>query len=223
MKSSSRRPNSFRCVRSLRTAAQTRSAVDYTGGNGFPWFLPDGEHFLFAAGAGSGHMIIRVGSLSSTDSAAIGEADSNATYAAGRLLYLKGTSLMAQPFDLSSLRTSGEAEPIAEGVERFLDLVTVGAFTASNSGLLAYQTGPGGARKQLTWFDRTGKPIKTLGDPRAFFSIELSPDGRTLGGLGSRCARKLRPLVVRRCGRFAYSLYIRSGRRILRSLVAGRP
>jgi len=158
----------------------TKPAVDYTGGNGFPWFLPDGEHFLFAAWSGSGHVIIRVGSLSSTNSTAIGEADSNATYAAGRLLYLRGTSLMAQPFDLRSLRTSGEAEPVAEGVERFLDLVTVGAFTASNSGLLAYQTGPADPRKQLTWFDRTGKRIKTLGDARAFFSIELSPDGRTL-------------------------------------------
>jgi serine/threonine protein kinase len=159
---------------------ETKPAVDYTGGNGFPWFLPDGEHFLFAAWAGSGRVIIRVGSLSSTTSTAIGEADSNAMYAAGRLLYMRGTSLMAQPFNLSSLSMSGEAEPVAEGVERFLDLVAVGAFTASNSGLLAYQTGPADARKQLTWFDRTGKRIKTLGDPRAFFSIELSPDGRTL-------------------------------------------
>ena len=174
-------PAAFTPLRKVsQDGGKTNSAVDYTGGNGFPWFLPDGEHFLFAAWAGSGHVIIRVGSLSSTNSTAIGEADSNATYAAGRLLYMSGTSLMAQPFDLSSLRMSGEAEPVAEGVERFLDLVTVGAFTASNSGLLAYQTGPADARKQLTWFDRTGKRIKTLGDPRAFFSIELSPDGRTL-------------------------------------------
>jgi serine/threonine protein kinase len=155
-------------------------AVEYTGARGFPWFLPDGEHFLFAAWGGSGRMTIRVGSLSSTDSAAIGAADSNAIYAGGRLLYLSGTSLMAQPFDLKSLRMSGAAEPIAEGVQRFLDLVSVGAFSASTSGLLAYQTGSAGGRKQLSWFDRTGKPIKTLGDPRAFFSIELSPDGRNL-------------------------------------------
>ena len=154
-------------------------AVKYAS-NGFPWFLPDGEHFLFAAWEGSGRMTIRVGSLSSTDSAAIGEADSNAIYAGGRLLYLSGTSLMAQPFDVKSLRTSGEAEPIAEGVQRFLDLVAVGAFSASSSGLLAYQTGSAGGRKQLSWFDRTGKQIETLGDPRAFFSIELSPDGRNL-------------------------------------------
>jgi eukaryotic-like serine/threonine-protein kinase len=174
-------PAAFLPLRKVsQDGGKTESAVNYTGGSGFPWFLPDGEHFLFAAWAGSGHMIIRVGTLSSPDSAAIGEADSNATYAAGHLLFLKGTSLMAQPFDVSSLRLSGEAEPVAEGVERFLDLVTVGAFTASNSGLLSYQTGPADARRQLTWFDRTGKRIKTLGDPREFFSIELSPDGRTL-------------------------------------------
>jgi len=87
---------------------------------------------------------------------------------------------MAQPFDLNSLRSNGEAEPIADGVQRFLDLVGFGTFSASRSGLLAYQTGSAGGRKQLTWFDRTGKPIQTLGDPRAFFSIELSPDGRNL-------------------------------------------
>ncbi|MBS1804747.1 MAG: serine/threonine-protein kinase [Acidobacteria bacterium] len=174
-------PAAFTPLRKVsQEGGETKAAVDYAGGNGFPWFLPDGEHFLFAAWAGSGHVAIRVGSLSSTNSTVIAEADSNATYAAGRLLYMRGTSLMAQPFDLKSLRMSGEAEPVAEGVERFLDLVTVGAFTASNSGLLAYQTGPADARKQLTWFDRTGKRIKTLGDPRAFFSIELSPDGRTL-------------------------------------------
>ena len=154
--------------------------TDPTGGNGFPWFLPDGEHFLFAAWGGSGRMTIRAGSLNSTDSTAIGEADSNAIYAGGRLLFLSGTSLMAQPFDLNSLRLSGAAEPIADGVERFFDLVSVGVFSASSSGLLAYQTGLAAGRKQLTWFDRTGKPIRTLGDPRPFFSIELSPDGSSV-------------------------------------------
>jgi Tol biopolymer transport system component len=151
-----------------------------TDGNGFPWFLPDGEHFLFATWGGSGHMTTRVGSLSSTDSAAIGAADSNAIYTNGRLLYLRGNSLMAQPFDLKSLRRDGDAEPISEGVQRFLDLVSVGAFSASSTGLLAYQTGTAAGLKQLTWFDRAGKLIKTLGDPRAFFSIEFSPDGRNL-------------------------------------------
>ena len=151
-----------------------------TPGQGFPWFLPDGEHFLFSAWVGEGRATLRVGSLGSTASDLIGEADSNAVYSQGRLLFLRGNSLMAQPFDLKSLRTSGEAMPVAEHVQRFLALLGVGAFSASSTGLLAYQTGADAAVQQLTWFDRTGKPLGTLGEPRAFWDVEFSPDRKTL-------------------------------------------
>ena len=154
-------------------------AVDIAG-HGFPWFLPDGEHFLFASWGGAGRVSLRVASLSSIESKLVGEADSNAIYSDGRLLYLREGSLMAQPFDWKSLRVGGEAVPITEGVQRFMDLVTVGAFSASAGGLLAYQIGVSGGLRQLTWFDRQGKPVGTLGDPRAFFSIEFSPDRRKL-------------------------------------------
>jgi Tol biopolymer transport system component len=87
---------------------------------------------------------------------------------------------MAQPFDSRALRSDGEALPIAEGVQRFLDLVALGAFSASTTGLLAYQTGTGGGLYQLTWFDRAGKPTGTLGDARPFFGFSLSPDRKNL-------------------------------------------
>lgn len=61
---------------------------------------------------------------------------------------------------------------------RFLSLVGAGVFSASQTGLLAYQTGGNAAEWQLTWFDRAGRP--TLGDPRAYFDVEFSPDGRTV-------------------------------------------
>ena len=149
-------------------------------GHGFPWFLPDGEHFLFASWGGSGRVSLRAGSLGSIESKIVGEADSNAIYSDGRLLFLREGSLMAQPFDSKSLRGQGEAVPIAEGVQSFLDLVTFGAFSASAEGLLAYQTGMGVGLRQLTWFDRQGTRLTTLGDSRAFFSIEFSPDRRKL-------------------------------------------
>jgi eukaryotic-like serine/threonine-protein kinase len=163
-------------------AASPAVATDVAMGtaHGFPWFLPDGEHFLFASWGGAGHMQLRVGSLSSTASSVIGEADSNALYASGHLLYLRQNSLMKQPFDLKSLRTSGEAVPVAERVERYLNLVEVGAFSASANGLLAYHTGAEAAVRKLTWFDRQGKPSGTLGEPRAFFTIQFSPDQKTL-------------------------------------------
>ncbi len=148
--------------------------------HGFPFFLPDGEHFLFTSWGGSGRLSLRLGSLHSTASVAIGEADSNAVYSQGRLLYLSGNSLMAEPFDVKSLRRLGGALRVAEGVKRSSDLVAMGAFSASQTGLLAYQTGVHGPERKLTWFDRLGKPMGTLGQAQAFFDIEFSPDRKTL-------------------------------------------
>jgi Tol biopolymer transport system component/tRNA A-37 threonylcarbamoyl transferase component Bud32 len=156
------------------------AAETEVSGHGFPWFLPDGEHFLFGSWKGAGRMTLRVGSISSTASVVVGEADSNAICAEGRLLYLRGSSLVAQPFDTESLRTTGEAVLVAEGVQRFLNLVGTGVFSASTTGLLAYQTGAGATVGQLTWFDRAGHSVGTVGEPRAFFDIEFSPDGKTM-------------------------------------------
>ncbi|NIV49242.1 MAG: hypothetical protein GWN46_21785, partial [Gammaproteobacteria bacterium] len=40
----------------------------------------------------------------------------NAAYAAGRLLFMREDTLMAQPFDPDSLELSGEAVPLVERV-----------------------------------------------------------------------------------------------------------
>ncbi len=149
-------------------------------GHGFPWFLPDGEHFLFASWTGAGRMTIRVGSLGSAASTAVTDADSNAIYSEGHLLYLRGDSLVAQAFDLQSLRATGDTVPLTEHVGRFLSLVGAGVFSASQTGLLAYQTGGNAAEWQLTWFDRAGRPAGTVGDLRAYLDVEFSPDGRTM-------------------------------------------
>jgi hypothetical protein len=69
---------------------------------------------------------------------------------------------------------------VAEHVERYLNLVEVGAFSASSTGLLAYRAGAEAAVRQLTWFDRLGKLVGTVGEPRTFFDIQFSPDRKTL-------------------------------------------
>ena len=50
-----------------------------------------------------------------------------------------------------------------------------GAFTVSETGVLAYQTGSL-VRSQLTWFDRAGTRLATLGDPADYVDVALSPD-----------------------------------------------
>ena len=159
----------------------------------FPWFLPDGRHFLFGAGranpgpivpvstGGGDPVAIRIGSLDSLDSKVLLEADSNAIYSQGYLLFLRETTLMAQPFDAKRLALTGEAVPLAEQVQhRFTTRSSwYGLFSASETGLLAYQTGVGTGNLLLTWMDPSGKRLATAGDPTNLGRIQLSPDQKS--------------------------------------------
>ena len=57
---------------------------------------------------------------------------------------------------------------------------TVAGFSASLAGLVAYRSGGSTNRRQLTWFDRSGKAVDTLGGPdeNSLQNLNLSPDGR---------------------------------------------
>ena len=80
-----------------------------------PFFLPDGRHYLFlAVAAESG---IYVGSLDSKERKRLLAADSRPLYAApGYLLFNRGGTVFAQPFDANKLELSGEPIRVADGV-----------------------------------------------------------------------------------------------------------
>jgi serine/threonine protein kinase/Tol biopolymer transport system component len=138
-----------------------------------PSFLPDGRHYLYWVG---GKNQIRVGSLDSEESLVVVEgATSNAIYANGYLLFLRETTLLAEPFDSATRVVTGDAVPIADNIVRLAGEPR-GVFTASENGTLVYQTGGTEAVLTLAWFDRAGKRVSTiadLGDAQALF---LSPD-----------------------------------------------
>jgi serine/threonine protein kinase/Tol biopolymer transport system component len=149
----------------------------------WPWFLPDGRHFLYLAaegifgGLGAGGSI-RIGSIDAKEeSKVVVEASSNAVYAQGYLLYLRESTLMAQPFDCKRLVTSGDAVPVAEQVQHNPGIL-LGVFSVSENGLLAYQAGAEGSR--LVWFDRSGKQVSTLGDPGIINRLHLSPNRKSV-------------------------------------------
>src|SRR5215468_671170 len=148
--------------------------------NRFPWFLADGRHFLYCASfPGQTHTNIRIGSLDSADAKPLLEADSNAIYASGYVLYLHESNLMAQPFDPKRLTNTGDAVPIAEKVGRIYNLAgAFGIFSTSANGVLAYLSGASGALG-LTWLDRTGKHLGNVGDPGLLGRVRISPDGKS--------------------------------------------
>jgi Tol biopolymer transport system component len=152
-----------------------------------PYFLPDGKHFLFyALGAEPG---IYLGSLDGGEPRRVTAAESAGQYlSSGWLLWLQRNALVARRFDPSAGRLSGDPVTLAQPVAA--NTVLAGAFSASNSGLIAWRTGLG-ATRQLTWFTRSGERAGALGAPddSTLLHPELSPDGRrvavTRGAVGS--------------------------------------
>jgi Tol biopolymer transport system component len=136
----------------------------------WPSFLPDGKQFVFHEGD-----TLSLASLDSSEVRPLTKADSQAQYsAAGYLLFVRGTTLLAQPFDAARGVLSGDPRPIAEGVSRAL---TNAAFTVSPTGVLIYRSGRL-VNRQLTWFDRAGTALGSVGGVHDFNGVHLSPDER---------------------------------------------
>jgi Tol biopolymer transport system component len=53
-------------------------------------------------------------------------------------------------------------------------------FSASQNGVIAYVMGANGAALQLTWFDRSGRALGTVGPPGSLLWGTISPDGNTV-------------------------------------------
>lgn len=147
----------------------------------WPYFLPDGRHFLYLVWSGqAGARGIYVGSLDSKETKRLLDADWGVAFGTGPgqtsyLLFLRGRTLMAQPFDIKALRLSGEPFPIAEHVWYDETKPGLTSFSVSENGVMAYRSG-GIRTTQLIWFDRAGKPLGSVGQPGAYRDPCLSPD-----------------------------------------------
>ena len=115
----------------------------------------------------------------------------------GHLIFMRGATLMAQPFDPNKMTLSGEPAAIADGVDSFAARI-VGLFSVSNTGTLVYRRRHG-PRTVLTWFDQQGNPAGTLGDPGDYASPAISPDGsRVAVAMGPEANRDIWILDVAR-------------------------
>ncbi|HUK86801.1 MAG TPA: hypothetical protein VLT85_03980, partial [Terriglobales bacterium] len=149
----------------------------------WPWFLPDGKHFLYLAANHNAFQGEKTGvyfaSLDGKENKLVMHTFAEAEYAQGHLLFLRENTLLAQAFDASDGQLKGEAAPV--GVDVQFDLSTWhGVFSVSEAGLLAYQAGGSGAGSRLIWYDRSGKKLGTVGERQSYYSVALSPDGRKL-------------------------------------------
>jgi Tol biopolymer transport system component len=144
----------------------------------FPSFLSDGQHFVYFRQSTSaerqgfylGSLDVRPDQQPTTRliAATHGPARVVRSSEGGeRLLFLRERTLTAQAFDSDRLQVLGDAAPLAEGIG---SSGSFGFFSASDNDVLAYRTGPPTFTNfgQMTWLDRGGKPIGSVGEPRAF-------------------------------------------------------
>jgi len=148
-----------------------------------PHFLPDGRHFLYyVPGASSEVNGIYVASLKADaqakrvlpDSTAAQYVPSDVPGRGGYLLFVRGTTLMAQPFDADTVTLTGQMFPVAE---------RVGRFSVSQTGALAYMAGAVGrpfSRQELLWVDRTGRQLGVAAAAADYASVRLSPDEKSI-------------------------------------------
>ena len=137
----------------------------------FPQFLPDGVHFLYLARS-QGTPRVFVGSLDGRASRHVLDANARLSYADPGFLFLVGDdgALLARRFDATRLELAGETIPVARrvAISSVLD-----ASYAVGGGTLVYAEATAGA-SQLTWFDRSGRRIGTVGSTAQHMGVRLS-------------------------------------------------
>jgi serine/threonine protein kinase/Tol biopolymer transport system component len=142
-----------------------------------PAFLPDGKHFLYfrqgtaeAAGMYVGSLDVKPAEQSRERILPVALA---ARYAEGNLFFMRDNTLMVQPFNDRKLKLTGEPLPLAEGVAT---AGSIGVFSVSESGVLAYRGGQAAATRNLVWYDRQGKMASAFPEAGSYVGLALSPD-----------------------------------------------
>jgi Tol biopolymer transport system component len=154
---------------------------------GYPYFLPDGHHFLFVTydGPKETHGIY-FGSLDGGISQRLLGDESNAAYAAsgtdkGYLLFARDEELMAQLFDPEAGQLTGEPFRVAGQVGVVLG-VSVNTrrrnFSVSENGVLVFDPLPNRQRNQVIWMDRGGRKTGSLEGVDDAIMVRLSSDDK---------------------------------------------
>lgn len=146
-----------------------------------PTLLPDGRRFLFVMQAArSDRSGLYLGSVDSPAVQQLAATTSRAEYSRGFLWYARDGSLVAHAFDLSSGRLSGEPVSASDDVASRNTIIGDAVFSVAATGVVAVWSGQPFPTTELTWYDRSGRRVGTIGDPDRHFSVALAPDEQTI-------------------------------------------
>jgi serine/threonine protein kinase/Tol biopolymer transport system component len=169
-------------VRSIARESVFQPAATPSGGQRFPHFLPDGDHFIFYVAETRG---VYIGALDGRTQRRLLDADAAAVFAPpDQILFVRQGALFAQTFDLTRFELTGEPSRLVDQFMRGDDIAAAprsgaAALSASAAGQIAYRPGAQ-QRRQVIWFDRTGRELEAIGEPDTAYpmNVSLSRDGR---------------------------------------------
>ena len=147
-----------------------------------PYFLPDGEHFLYTIEAkfsGSTHGdVVMIGSINSDISDTVMQVSSNAEYANGYLFFVKQSTLMCQAFDPGNFKLSGNIYTISADIN-YLDNYVFASYSVSEAGNLIFQ---GKNKNNINIFltDDKGNKKRELFSANILNQAKFSPDGNKI-------------------------------------------
>ena len=142
----------------------------------WPWFLPDGERFLYAVREAKGWGSLMLAEPGKPPRRIMAMTSFFQFVEPGYLLYVRDGALVAQAFDLKSARPSGDPVAVAEHVEYFYS--TAAAAFAARGTTIAYLSQPDVNR--LAWFDRNGRELEKLGASGKNLYISLASGAHRL-------------------------------------------
>jgi eukaryotic-like serine/threonine-protein kinase len=146
----------------------------------WPHFLPDGDHFLYVnqtSATATDSDAVSLASLEAGTARSLFKGSSNVAYASGRLLFIRQSTLMAQPFDPGKLAFTADAVPVAEKIQ-YSPARSRGIFSVSENGVLVFQSGET-KEPELAVYNRAGQRTAMLGEQGASYP-SFSPDGKKI-------------------------------------------
>jgi Tol biopolymer transport system component len=166
-------------------SAQTEALLrDDERSHRWPMFLPDGDRFLFWAGNFATEDVrsgIYLSSLSARQKTFLVEARSNPGFAQdGYVFFVDGKGRLGmQAFNPDTGRVTGDLRLISDAVG-FQPASYFGAFAVSAGGTVVVNPTSAVSQSVLTWYDRAGKELGTVGSPASIYNPSLSRDGDRL-------------------------------------------
>jgi serine/threonine protein kinase len=123
----------------------------------FPFFLPDGERYIYSLHQLEGEATcdIYLGSLKDSEHEKILDDAAHAVFSSGHLLFLRQGILMAQTFDPEELSLIGDPVSLQGNINSWLPRAKAD-FSASNNEILVYTSGVNDIPTNLIWINDDG-------------------------------------------------------------------